>query len=286
MRERNFMDIAEPYSDFEPARFLILPVPYEKTTTYRRGTKFGPQAIILASSQVELFDEELSVETYRDGIHTLPPFTREEEPEVFLPYLAEHISGLIPSGKLIFMLGGEHTITIAAVAALTQRYQGISILFIDAHADLRDEYAGSRYNHACTARRLSNLAPLVQVGVRSISEEERYMLNKERVITILAHTLKDTKRTVQKILDKLSENVYITIDLDGLDPSVVPGVGTPVPGGMGWYDMLDILRAIVYKRNIIGVDVVELCPLGENVISEFTAAKLIYRIMGYIKVKQ
>lgn len=280
------MDIAEPYSDFEPARFLILPVPYEKTTTYRRGTKFGPQAIILASSQVELFDEELSVETYRDGIHTLPPFTREEEPEVFLPYLAEHISGLIPSGKLIFMLGGEHTITIAAVAALTQRYQGISILFIDAHADLRDEYAGSRYNHACTARRLSNLAPLVQVGVRSISEEERYMLNKERVITILAHTLKDTKRTVQKILDKLSENVYITIDLDGLDPSVVPGVGTPVPGGMGWYDMLDILRAIVYKRNIIGVDVVELCPLGENVISEFTAAKLIYRIMGYIKVKQ
>ncbi len=278
----NFGGLEAQYAIYDTAHVVILPVPYEATTTLRAGTREGPGAIIRASRGMELYDEELRIEPYQCGIHTL------DEPELSLatmesPHrqIEEIVDSLIIDGKFPIVVGGEHSLSLGPVRAFAKRYPDLTVLQLDAHADLRQAYNDTPYSHACIGRRILEVCPLVQVGIRSLSREEADFLNQGQIENILfASDLLYGRRTFADYLARMRDNVYVTIDLDAFDPSEMPAVGTPEPGGLGWYQVLDILRQVSSNRNIVGVDVVELCPLPGNVAPDFLAAKLIYKIVG------
>lgn len=277
----NFLGIPQPFSSYQKSRFVILPVPYEQTTTYKAGTKEGPQAIITASKQVELFDEELKTEAYKAGIHTteeLDPTSKG--PEEMIERIYRLSRELLKDGKVIVTLGGEHTISVGMIKAYKEKYKNLSVLQLDAHADLRQSFQGSKFSHACTMRRVREFAPAVQVGIRNLSLEEHNWVKKNKIHLFYARE-KD-KNSVDKIIDSLSDNVYLTFDLDFLDPSIMPSVGTPEPGGFLWYETLDFLKTLSQRKKIVGFDIVELCPQPGNIAPDFLAAKLIYKLIGYI----
>ncbi len=272
-----FMGIRMPLNE---SRVAVIPVPYDGTTSYRGGAKDGPHAIITASRQVEIYDIELKKETAaKTGIHT----TDEVEPDTDSPKktidrVASLVEELLEKGKFPVVLGGEHSISIGPVIALKKKYPGLSVLQIDAHADLRDSYEGSRYNHACVMRRIrENVETAVQVGVRSMDKSEADHIEKNGLGKYIFGKEFDEK----KILKLLSDDVYISVDLDGFDPSQVPAVGTPEPGGLLWDDALPFLRSVCRKKNVVGFDINELAPLPVSNQSEFFAAKLAYKIIGY-----
>ncbi len=280
----NFLGLPDELCGWEKSAVGVLPVPYDLTASYRPGARFGPQAIIAASRQVEYYDEELGEETCQGGIHKLP----EMEPVVSSPpemlqAVEKQAARIVKAGKLPVMLGGEHTLAIGMVRALAKEHPGLSVLQLDAHADLRPEYQGSPYSHACTGRRLAEIAPLVQVGVRSLSQEESQFLAQSRIETCFMRTIREEKDWEKRVLASLRPEVYITVDLDVLDPSLMPAVGTPEPGGMDWYGLLGLVRLVGQKRSIIGFDIVELTPQPGNPAPDFLAAKLAYRIMGYAR---
>lgn len=277
-----FLGMDHPNNVVHKAAFFVFPVPYEVTTSYRKGTKFGPKAFLDASQQLETWDEEVDLDTWELGIHTLPYFVPEPTPEASMKKLAQAVRDVVPFGKPLFTIGGEHTLTGAIVPVFADRYKDLSVLHIDAHADLRDEYEGTPLSHACALNPVAKICPLVQVGIRSVGPEERKYVNAGNVTTFFAHATRDMATLIPQVLAKLTKTVYITIDLDGFDPSVFPGVGTPQPGGLGWYEGLDLLRSVIRSRKVVGVDLMELCPLPDAPISEFNAAKLAYRLMGYI----
>ena len=279
----NFCGLKDELAGWEQARAVIIPVPYDLTTTYMPGTRQGPHAIIRASTQLELFDEELEKEPASIGIHTLP------EVEVITSGPAEMIdrvesvaAQVVGAGKFPVLLGGEHSISLGMVRALKNKYPDMGVLQFDAHADLRDSYQGSRFNHACAARRIQELCPLVQAGIRSITEEEWSFLKSSGVTTVFARNMQSRDEWLPKLIEKLPQKIYITIDLDVLDPAQMPAVGTPEPGGMSWYDLLHLLRLVSAQRHIVGFDIVELCPLPGNPGPDFLAAKLCYKLLGYI----
>jgi agmatinase len=277
----NFLGIPRIYSDYKRSRFVILPVPYEQTTTYRTGTREGPQAIISASKQVELFDEELGAESYKVGICTLNELEPSSRgPEKMVEKIFEVGRELAKDKKIVVMLGGEHTISIGMIKAYKQRYKDLSVLQLDAHADLRDSFQGSRFSHACTMRRVREIAPTVQVGVRNISLEEHKYVKKEKLNLFFASG--KNQGWLDEALSLLSDDVYLTLDLDFFDPSIMPSVGTPEPGGFLWYETINLLRKLSLKKNIVGLDIVELCPQPGNIAPDFMVAKLIYKIIGYI----
>ncbi len=265
--------------------FVVIPVPYDLTSSYRPGSRRGPSAILDASAYVELYDEELRKETWRAGIST----RNEVEVDVRGPrYMIEKIhdetASVLAEGKIPVILGGEHSITIGAVRAMKERFPALSVLQLDAHADLRDSYQSSSYSHACVARRILDLScPLVQLGVRSMSGEEALFLN-ERKGDILSLSVAETTSVglVERLCERLTDDLYVSIDLDVFDPSVIPATGTPEPGGLSWKDVTELLRDISKVRRIRGFDVVELCPVPGQPASDFTAAKLVYRFMGYL----
>jgi len=260
-------------SRYDEAKFVVVPVPYEATTSYGKGTKNGPAAILAASQQVEEFDEELGYETYTKApIHTLKP--------VSLSSLTAQTSSLIADKKIPIILGGEHSITPHAVKAAAKHYKKLSVLQLDAHADLRDKYQGKKNSHACVMRRVLEICPAVQVGIRNISQEGWAFAKRARQRDKIHWAQKI--ELVEKIENQLSQNVYITIDVDVFDPSIVPAVGTPEPGGMFWYEVLDILSLICQDKNIVGFDVMELSPRKGDLASDFTVAKLVYKVMGYL----
>ncbi len=277
----NFCGLEAPYNSFEEARFVLIPVPYDLTTSYMAGTRRGPMAIIEASTHLELYDEELRLETYRAGIHTLPfvePVT--SGPEGMIEVVERSCRDVVERGKIPVLIGGEHSLSLGMVRALKAIYPDLSVLHLDAHADMRDRYCGSPFNHGCVARRISELSPLVQVGVRSLSREEAEYLESSGIRTVYADEFLSGPET--GIFDTLTDQVYITIDLDVFDPSIMPSVGTPEPGGPGWYEVLKVLKGAIRGRDVVGFDVVELSPIPGNVAPDFVAAKLIYRVMGYI----
>ena len=279
----NFGGIDADYASREASKVGILPVPYDVTTSYRSGTDNGPKAIIEASTQLELYDEELKIETYRIGITTMDELkVRDIPPEEMLKSVYEAGLHLVKAGKFPVVLGGEHTVTIGIVKALMERYQDLSIVQFDAHADLRDEYEDRKFSHACVGRRLSELGQLLQLGVRSLSQEEAEIIPRTTVKTINAADIIKGSGIEKEIIPTLSDRTYITIDLDVLDPSIMPSVGTPVPGGLGWYEMLDLLKYLSSVKEIVGFDVVELSPIPGNIAPDFIAAKLVYRLLGYI----
>lgn len=274
-----------PYVDFEKAKAVIISAPYEGTVTYKKGTKSGPAAILEASAKLEFFDDELNVETHKIGIHTLPPLNIANlQVDEALEEVYKIEKEVLKAEKLPVLIGGEHSITIGAVKAVKEAAGDISVLQLDAHYDLRDNWEGVKNNHACVARRVQEIAPLVQLGVRSMSKEEKDFLSGQNNITrsISAYDMLTDLLWDRKVLEALKDKVYITIDLDVFDPSMMPAVGTPEPGGLSWYVVLDILRMVAQQKEIIGFDVVELSPLEGNISSDFTASKLIYRLLGYI----
>ncbi len=285
---RNAYDLEPEFSTRETARYALLPIPYERTTTYVKGTARGPEAILEASRQVELFDEVTATEPFRAGIWTAGPVevdTSEPE-EAALDRIECAARSLISEGKLVVGLGGEHTVSVPLIRAHASVYSGLHVLHLDAHADLRDSYGGSRYNHACAMARVWEICPVVSVGVRSLSAEEYGRIQGEKLPIFLAHEYVTDQERHARVLHRLGDPVYITIDLDVFDPSVAPAVGTPEPGGLGWYDVLSLLQCVVSNRRVVGVDVVELCPRPGDVTTDFLAAKLIYRILGLLEANR
>lgn len=256
--------------------FTIIPVPFEATTTYGKGAKNGPAAILKAYEQVEEFDEELGY-CPRDkvGIEVLKP--------VAVASLQSRVASLLLDKEIPVVLGGEHSITPHVVKTLAKHYKNLSVLQLDAHADLRDKYNGSKNNHACVMRRVLEICPAVQVGIRNISEEGYKFAQKTGQLKKIHWARK--LELVEKIEDQLNKNVYITIDVDVFDPSVIPAVGTPEPGGMLWYEVLDVLKGVCATKNVVGFDIMELAPRKGDIVSDFTVAKLIYKLIGYLSTK-
>lgn len=286
MDVKNFLGLEEEYSSFKKSKVVILQAPYEKTATYLKGTKSAPAAIIEASAYMERFDDELNQETFKAGIHTMDPLSIEDlSPEEMVDKVQAASADILKAGKFPVMIGGEHSVSIGAVKAFKDVYPNLSVLQLDAHYDLRNEYFGSRLNHGCVARRICEMCPVVQVGTRSLSKEEKDFLASQangKVKTISVYDILEMPMWKDTVSNSLSENVYLTIDMDVFDPSMIPAVGTPEPGGMGWYEALDLLKEVAKDKKIVGFDVVELCPTKGQIASDFFAAKLIYRILGYI----
>jgi agmatinase len=277
-----FGGVAPSTSDFDSARVVILPVPLDRTTSYVPGTRNGPHEILVASSHLELWDEETATDVHSIGICTLPemefPFATMDE---VIREIRRVASELIARGKFPFVLGGEHSITAPVVAALADRHPGLSVLQIDAHADLRDSFMGTPHNHACAMRRVLEHARATQVGIRSLSPEESREIPSLRTNVFYDFNMRKDDRWIERVVDSLAETVYITIDCDGLDPAIMPAVGTPEPGGLSWYETLALLRRVMESRRVVGCDLVELCPLPGNVAPNFLCAKLLYKILAY-----
>jgi agmatinase len=282
----NFGGLPEENSNYASARAVIFPVPLERTTTYMSGTRNGPAAIIAASRNMEVYDEELGCEIYKKcGIATLRPIdTQEGTLEKVLAELHTAELGLLNDGKFPVALGGEHSLTAPLVAAAAKKFSGLTVLQIDAHADLRESYQGNSASHASVMRRVVEICPAVQVGIRSISVEEAEAIPTLRTKVYWA---KDIVRApleswIPRVVADLSEHVYLTVDLDGFDPAYVPATGTPEPGGLDWQQVTSLIRAVAAKKKIVAMDVVELLPQPGDHASDFLAAKLIYKTLGYI----
>ena len=278
-RRANFGDLPEEYSTLEQAEIVILPVPYDRTSTWLKGADKGPEAIIESSAHMELYDIETDSEVYRKGIFTAEPIDEKELPENMVPAVRENVKHYIDNGKFIVVIGGEHSVSIGSVMAHIEKNKDATVLQLDAHSDLRDEYKGSGYNHACVMARIAELCPIVQVGIRSMDISEKATLEKGRIF--FAKDIRRDKGWIEKVISGLSEKVYITIDLDVYDPSIMPSTGTPEPGGLLWYDVLELLKAVFDDKEVVGFDVVELCPDEKNKAPDFLAAKLIYKLLSY-----
>jgi len=277
----NFAGLPPRYSDYKSSRVTVLPVPYDSTTEWHSGTRNGSKSIIEASYYLEWYDIEMGRELYDMGINTLPNLEPVlDSPEAMAGRVCSAVESLLDEGKFIVMLGGEHSISYGSIKAYNQKFSNFSVLQLDAHTDLRDQYLGTKYGHGCVMRRVLEICPVTQVGIRSMSSEEHEFIKAggftpfimEQGIDSLSHS---------DIISSLSENVYITIDLDVLDPSIMAAVGTPEPGGMGWSGILSLLREVAGKRKIVGFDLVELCPDQGPASCSFTAAKLAYKLIGY-----
>jgi len=277
-----FGALEQDAGSFDRAGAVILPVPFERTTSYVPGTKNGPREIIAASSQVELYDEELGREICDIGIHTLPgmesPFASTEEA---LAEMRRTASWLAREGKYFVALGGEHALTAPLVAGVAEHHPGVSVLQIDAHADLRDQYMGDPYSHASAMRRTLDYAPCVQVGIRNLSAPEAAAIPSLNTTVFYDWNMRQDAAWMNRVVDALGENVYVTIDLDGLDPAIMPAVGTPEPGGLSWRELLGLLRLVMTTRTVVAADVVELCPIPGFVAPNFLAARLVYKLIGY-----
>ncbi|MFQ5862536.1 MAG: agmatinase [Candidatus Brocadiales bacterium] len=278
----NFGALPEEYSQLEKSWLVILPVPYDSTASYRSGAKEGPQAIINASRNLELFDGELLCDVSTQGIHTLPELMPDHRgPEHMIETVEEVAGKILSQDKMLVTLGGDHSITLGVVRAYKEIFPKLSVLQIDAHLDLRHHYAGTIYSHASVMRRVYELSSITQVGIRSFSREEHDFVIEKGLKPFYKNNISYREDWPDEVIERLSDEVYVTIDLDGLDPSIMPSVGTPEPGGLGWYEVLGLLRRLAEKRRIVGFDVMELCPEPGNVAPDFLAAKLVYKLATY-----
>jgi agmatinase len=273
------------YSNFESSRVIVFPVSYEGTVSFGTGTGGGAMAIIDASRNLELYEEETDAEVYKIGIHTLEEFATRETPEAMMNALYDQSKELLKSNKFLCMIGAEHSVSAPIIRAHAEKFHNLSILQIDAHADLRDEYDGTPHSHASVMARVVKdmRLPSVQVGIRSISADEARALS-EGLPTKIYWAKDIVGRTdwIDDAIENLTDNVYLTIDIDGLDPSLVPTTGTPEPGGLGWYETLTLIRKLAEKRRIIGMDLVEFSKTDNSDAPAFLCAKLIYKSLAYI----
>ncbi|MGD8787488.1 MAG: agmatinase [Phycisphaerales bacterium] len=275
----NFGDLPEEYSAKANAAVVIIPVPYDHTSTWIKGADKGPMAIIEASAHMELYDIETDSQIYQKGIFTAEAVDNEQLSERMVEEVRKQVHHNIESGKFVVVVGGEHSVSIGSIQAHIAKDKNISVLQLDAHCDMRDEYEGSKYNHACVMARISELCPIVQVGIRSMDASEKTAVDESRIL--YAGEIYRSDNWIEKVKSKLSDKVYLTIDLDVFDPSIMPSTGTPEPGGLLWYDVLRLLKAVVESKEVVGFDVVELCPDERNKAPDFLAAKLIYKLLSY-----
>lgn len=267
-------------SSYGESAIVILPVPYDETSTYMKGADKGPEAIIEASPNMEFYDIETGFEVRSRGIFTLDPVIEKSSPEALCSEVEAKVNNLFTEKKFPVVIGGNHTVSIGSIRAAGKHFDNLSILQLDAHSDLREEYEGTPLNHACAMARALEIAPVVQVGIRSMSSEESDNANRDNIFP--AHKLYYDKNLYNKALDSLKGNVYITIDLDVFDPSIMPSTGTPEPGGPEYFELMHFLRNVAAKRNVVGFDVVELCPNPNNKMPDYVAAKIIYQLLSYI----
>ena len=275
----------ERYSSFDDARVLILPVSYEGTVSYGTGTAAGAMAIVNASRNMELYEDETDAEVYKIGIHTLPEFTPRETPDAMMSELYDYSKQILATDKFLCMLGGEHSVSAPIIKAHHEKFENLSVLQIDAHADLRDTYDGTPHSHASImARVVKDLRiPAVQVGIRSISGDEARSLKDGLPTKIFwARDIVGKTDWIDEAVDSLTENVYLTIDIDGLDPSIVPTTGTPEPGGLGWYETLTLIRKLAEKKRVVGMDLVEYSYFENYDSPAFLCSKLVYKSLAYI----
>jgi len=274
-----FADLPKKHSDLQNAKVVILPAPYDGTSTWQKGADKGPEALLDASANMELYDIETDSQVYLQGIHTAKPVDVDMPPEEMVNSVEKSVRHFLEKDKFVVLVGGEHSVSTGSVRAHLEKYKEFSVLQLDAHSDLRYEYEGTKYNHACVMSRISEICPIVQVGIRSTDISEQEALRKSNVF--FAEDIYNNNEWVKKVLSLLSDKVYITIDLDVFDPSIMPSTGTPEPGGLLWYNVLMLLKAVFDDKEVVGFDVVELCPNPNNKAPDFLAAKLIYKLLSY-----
>jgi len=279
-----FGALSEEYCQYETASIGILPVPYDRTSTWKTGSKRGPKALLDASANLELYDIETDFQVFEYGVVTLDPVACPDDPEEMITAVCERARSLLREGKYVVGIGGEHTISVGLVRATAESFPNLSVLQFDAHADTRDEYRGSKYNHACVMSRIGEICPYAQIGIRSMDASELKTLDSKR--TFFAHDVLKNPHISNRVSDVLSEHVYMTIDLDVFDPSVMPSTGTPEPGGLDWYTLMGLIHDVVRNKNVVGIDVTELLPNPANSAPDFLAAKLIYRILSMVFLKR
>lgn len=277
----NFGGLEKRYSEYKKSKAAIIPIPYERTTTYIKGTNKAPGAIIEASKNMELYDEELDRIIAKAGISTLAPLEIHQGPEAMVDNVKNHCLKVLNDNKFPVVIGGEHSVSVGFFLAIKEKYPDISVLQFDAHADLKDKYKDSKYNHACVMARIREHCDAVSVGVRSLSFEEAEKIKKNGYKIIWAKDKKEAGAWVKEILDNLKKDVYITIDVDVFDPGLIFTVGTPEPGGLNWHDILAMIKPVFKEKNVVGFDVVELCPNSAHKAPDFIMAKLIYKMLGY-----
>jgi len=284
--DRNFLGLEAPWCELESANVVVVPIPYEHTTSYGKGTAKAPEAILGASRMVELYDEEVKGEAYRwmGGIATLEPLIQSEAmvDADAVHHIRNAVDEILDREKIVISIGGEHTVALGCVSAFASRYPGMSVLQFDAHSDLRDEYEGNPYSHACVMKRiLDGKIDIVQVGIRSQCQEEAHLIEKRNLATFLMSDMKKQDDWMSQALARLGDPVYITFDCDCLDPALMPAVGTPEPGGMNWDETTAFLRRVMRERRVVGLDLCELAPIPGYDYPQFTAARLLYKVICY-----
>ncbi|MFO7829786.1 MAG: agmatinase [Bacteroidales bacterium] len=277
---KNYAGIPDEYAQLETSKIVLIPVPYDGTSTWVKGSDKGPEAFLEASENMELYDIETDSEVYTRGIFLSDPITENSSPEAMVSKVHEVALRYLKMNKFVTLFGGEHSISIGSIRAFKEHFSDLSVLQIDAHADLRPDYDGSACNHACAVHEAQKTLNLVQVGIRSMDISEKKHLKQENCF--FAHDIHRDPKWMQKALSKLTENVFITIDLDGLDPSIMPSTGTPEPGGLSWKQVTDFIQLVAKNKNVVGFDIMELCPDQNNKAPDFLAAKLYYKILSYV----
>lgn len=276
---KNYAGIPDEFAQLETAKVVLIPVPYDGTSTWGKGADKGPDAFLDASENMELYDIETDSEVYKQGIHLTNPVTENDSPETMVDAVHKVTKAYIKRNKFVTLFGGEHSISIGSIKAFNECFDNLTVLHIDAHADLRESYDGTRCNHACAVHEASQSTNLIQIGIRSMDAIEKTFMDGEK--TFFAHDMVNDEYWMDKVIDLMTGNVFITFDLDALDPSILPSTGTPEPGGLFWYETLEFLKQVFEEKNVVGFDIVELCPNAQDKSSDFLAAKLYYKMLSY-----
>lgn len=279
MTKRNYAGIPDKYARLDDAKVVLIPVPYDGTSTWQKGADKGPEAFLNASENMELFDIETRTEPYKKGVYLAPAVTENASPEKMVEAVYKTTKSYIQQDKFVTIFGGEHSISIGTIRAFNENFEDLTVVQLDAHTDLRPEYQGSKCNHACALYEASKTTNLIQVGIRSMDISEMEHLDENQ--TYFAHDLVNYDDWMDDAVGQMTHNVFITIDLDAFDPSILPSTGTPEPGGLLWYETLEFLKLIFKKKNVVGFDIVELCPNETEGSSDFLAAKLYYKMLSY-----
>ncbi|WP_296637205.1 agmatinase [Polaribacter sp.] len=276
---KTFAGIPQEFGNLSTSKIVVIPVPYDGTSTWQKGADKGPQAFLDAAENMELYDIETDSEVYKEGVYLADAIIENSSAEAMVDVVHNVTKKYINRNKFVTVFGGEHSISIGTIRAFNECFNNLSVLHIDAHADLRKEYEGSAYNHACAVYEANNTTNLLQVGIRSMDISEKRNMNPDKVF--FAHEMSVNEDWMDDVIDQLTENVFITFDLDALDPSIMPSTGTPEPGGLFYYETLEFLKSVFDQRNVVGFDMVELCPNENEKSSDFLAAKLFYKMLSY-----
>ena len=276
---KNYGGIPDEFAQLETAKVVLIPVPYDGTSTWGKGSDKGPDAFLNASENMELYDIETETEVYEQGIYLAKAVSENKSAEAMVNAVHTITKEYIKRNKFVTLFGGEHSISIGSIRAFNECFDNLTVLHIDAHADLRESYDGTKYNHACAVHEANQTTNLIQVGIRSMDKIEKTVMDEEK--TFFAHEMANDEYWVDKAIDLMTDNVFITFDLDALDPSIMPSTGTPEPGGLFWYETLEFLKQVFQDKNVVGIDIVELCPNPSDKSSDFLAAKLYYKMLSY-----